>query len=109
MTTTRKHLRITITGETYDDLIEALKEVHRKVEEEYISGFDSNESGDYEFDVTEEVTEMTTLHLTERQVTILGIALTNLYDEIAKSGEGQQMRDDIMEFSRYIQKQSLEN
>jgi len=50
---------------------------------------------------------MTTLHLTERQVTILGIALTNLYDEITKSGEGQQMRDDIMEFSRYIQKQSL--
>jgi len=52
---------------------------------------------------------MTTFNLTERQVTILGIALTNLYDEIAKSGEGQQMRDDIMEFSRYIQKQSLEN
>jgi hypothetical protein len=51
---------------------------------------------------------MTTLNLTERQVTILGIALTNLYDEITKSGEGQQMRDDIMEFSRYIQKQSLE-
>jgi len=37
---------------------------------------------------------MTTLNLTERQITILGIALTNLYDEIAKSGEGQQMRDD---------------
>ncbi len=51
----------------------------------------------------------TQLCLTDRQVTILGIALTNLYDEIAKSGEGQQMRDDIMEFSRYIQKQSLEN
>ncbi len=52
---------------------------------------------------------MTQLCLTDRQTTILGIALTNLYDEIAKSGEGQQMRDDIMEFSRYIQKQSLEN
>jgi len=51
---------------------------------------------------------MTTLNLTERQITILGIALTNLYDEIAKSGEGQQMRDDIMEFSRYIQKQTQE-
>ncbi len=51
----------------------------------------------------------TQLCLTDRQTTILGIALTNLYDEIAKSGEGQQMRDDIMEFSRYIQKQSLEN
>jgi hypothetical protein len=52
---------------------------------------------------------MTTLNLTERQVTILAIALTTLYYEIAKSGEGQQMRDDIMEFSRYIQKQTLEN
>ena len=48
---------------------------------------------------------MTNLNLTERQITILGIALTNLYDKIYKSGEGQQMRDDIMEFSRYIQKQ----
>ena len=48
---------------------------------------------------------MTNLNLTERQVTILGIALTNLYDKIYKSGEGQQMRDDIMELSKYIQKQ----
>jgi len=53
MTTTRKHLRITITGETYGDLVEALEEVHRKVEEEYTSGFDRNETGDYEFDITE--------------------------------------------------------
>jgi uncharacterized protein (DUF169 family) len=53
MTTTRKHLRITITGETYGDLVEALEEVHRKVEEEYLSGFDRNETGDYEFDITE--------------------------------------------------------
>jgi hypothetical protein len=52
---------------------------------------------------------MTTLTLTQRQVTILGLALTVLYDKIAKSGEGQQMRDDIMEFSRYIQKQTSEN
>jgi len=52
---------------------------------------------------------MTNLNLTKRQVTILGIALTVLYDEITKSGEGQQMRDDIMEFSRYIQKQHNEN
>ena len=51
---------------------------------------------------------MTNLNLTERQITILGIALTNLYDKIYKSGEGQQMRDDIMEFSRYIQKQHNE-
>lgn len=51
---------------------------------------------------------MTNLNLIERQVTILGIALTVLYDEITKSGEGQQMKDDIMEFSRYIQKQHNE-
>lgn len=50
----------------------------------------------------------TKLCLTERQITILGIALTNLYDEIAKSGEGQQMRYDIMELTRYIQKQTKE-
>ncbi len=51
---------------------------------------------------------MTTLNLTERQVTILGIALTNLYDTIAKSGEGQQMRDDIMILSAYVQQQYAE-
>jgi hypothetical protein len=50
---------------------------------------------------------MTTLNLTERQVTILGIALTTLYDEIAKSNEGKQMREDIIELSRYVQKQTL--
>ena len=50
----------------------------------------------------------TKLCLTERQITILGIALTNLYDEIGKSGEGQQMRYDIMELTRYIQKQTKE-
>ena len=49
---------------------------------------------------------MTTLNLTKRQVTILNLALTTLYDEIAKSGEGIKMRDEIMEFSRYIQKQT---
>ena len=51
---------------------------------------------------------MTTLNLTERQVTILGIALTTLYDEITKSGEGQQMRDDIMTLSAYVQQQYKE-
>lgn len=50
----------------------------------------------------------TKLCLTERQINILGIALTNLYNEIAKSGEGQQMRYDIMELTRYIQKQTQE-
>ena len=47
----------------------------------------------------------TQLCLTDRQTTILGIALTNLYDEIAMGGEGKKMRDDIMELSKYIQKQ----
>ena len=47
----------------------------------------------------------TQLCLTDRQTTILGIALTNLYDTIAKSGEGKKMRDDIMELSKYMQKQ----
>ena len=47
----------------------------------------------------------TQLCLTDRQTTILGIALTNLYDTIAKSGEGDKMMDDIMELSEYMQKQ----
>ena len=52
---------------------------------------------------------MTTLNLTKRQIIILNLALTILYDEITKSGQGIGMRDEIMEFSRYIQKQTLEN
>jgi len=48
---------------------------------------------------------MINLNLTERQITIISIALTNLYDEIAKSGEGSAMRNDIMELSKYIQQQ----
>jgi hypothetical protein len=51
---------------------------------------------------------MTNLNLTERQITIISIAITNLYDEIAKSGGGGAMRDDIMELSKYIQKQCNE-
>ncbi len=49
--------------------------------------------------------DTTQLCLTDRQITILGIALTNLYDEIAMGGEGKKMRDDIIELSKYIQKQ----
>jgi hypothetical protein len=53
---------------------------------------------------------MTTLNITElcltnRQTTIIGIALTTLYDEIAKSGDGQKMREDIMELSAYVKQQ----
>ncbi len=47
----------------------------------------------------------TQLCLTDRQVTILGIALTTFYDLSVKSGDGTKMRDDIMELSAYIQKQ----
>ena len=49
--------------------------------------------------------DTTKLYLTDRQTSILNIALTNLYDEIAMGGEGKKMRDDIMELSKYIQKQ----
>jgi hypothetical protein len=52
---------------------------------------------------------MTTLNLTKRQVTVIFLALTTLYDEIAKSGEGIKMKDEIMELNSYIQKQTLEN
>ena len=49
--------------------------------------------------------DTTKLYLTDRQTSIINIALTNLYDEIAMGGEGKKMRDDIMELSKYIQKQ----
>ena len=48
--------------------------------------------------------DTTKLCLTDRQTSIINIALTNLYDEIAMGGEGKKMRDDIMELSKYIQK-----
>ena len=49
--------------------------------------------------------DTTQLCLTDRQTAIINIALTNLYDVIAMGGEGKKMRDDIMELSKYIQKQ----
>ena len=49
--------------------------------------------------------DTTQLCLTDRQISILGIALTDLYDVIPMGGEGTKMRDDIMELSKYIQKQ----
>jgi len=55
---------------------------------------------------------MTYLNLTERQVTIISIALTNLYDEVAKWSECgpliPMMRDDIMKLSKYIDKETAE-
>lgn len=46
---------------------------------------------------------MITLNISQRQSTILSIALTNLYDAISKSGEGGQMKLDVMELSKLIQ------
>ena len=48
---------------------------------------------------------MIEITITDKQTSIINIALTNLYDEIAMGGEGKKMRDDIMELSKYIQKQ----
>lgn len=42
------------------------------------------------------------LNITDRQKTILTIALTVLYDEIEKTGEGRQIKQDVMELSRMI-------
>jgi hypothetical protein len=53
----RKHLRITITGESFYDLEVALDEVKKKIEEEYLSGFDRSATGDYEFDITDYIGE----------------------------------------------------
>jgi hypothetical protein len=53
MTSTRKRLSITITGETFNDLELALEEVKKFIEEECFSGFASNDTGSYKFDVTE--------------------------------------------------------
>ena len=47
----------------------------------------------------------TQLCLTDRQATIISIALTNLYDEISESGEGTKMRDDVRGLSSYVQNQ----
>lgn len=55
MSTTRKYLRIEISGETESDLEIALDEVKNKVSKGYLSGFDSNETGDYEFNLIEEL------------------------------------------------------
>ena len=52
MTSTRKRLRVTITGETFNDLELALEEVKNFIENEYSSGFASNDTGSYEFDIT---------------------------------------------------------
>lgn len=42
------------------------------------------------------------LNITDRQATILGIALTMLYDEIGKSGEGKQMMKEALELLKLL-------
>ena len=48
-----KQLEIKISGKTESDMTIALDEVKRKVEQGFLSGFDSNDSGSYTFDITE--------------------------------------------------------
>lgn len=49
-----KHLSVDIFGKGTGDLEDALREVLKKVEEGYLSGMDSNEDGEFVFQVTEE-------------------------------------------------------
>ena len=48
-----KQLEVSISGKTESDLTIALDEVKRKVEQGLLSGFDSNDTGNYTFDITE--------------------------------------------------------
>jgi hypothetical protein len=43
------------------------------------------------------------INLTDRQITVISIALTVLFDEVAKSGKGEQMKKDIRELSSLLQ------
>jgi 6-pyruvoyl-tetrahydropterin synthase len=47
-------LTIKVEGETEDDLVLALKELTPKVEDGYVSGMDSNDTGSYHFEVEED-------------------------------------------------------
>ena len=46
-------LTVTATGETTDELLLALEEAGRRVREDFTSGFDRNDTGAFEFCVTE--------------------------------------------------------
>jgi hypothetical protein len=48
-----KTLNVEINGKTDADLAIALDEIKIKVEQGFLSGFDSNDSGNYEFDIKE--------------------------------------------------------
>ncbi len=49
----KKKLRLTIKaeGETFGDLADAVRESLRLIEQEYQSGFNSNDTGRFHFDV----------------------------------------------------------
>lgn len=57
MATYRKVARIEVTGNTLDDLLTALDEAKRKIQDEFIAGSDCNDTSDYEFTVTNELQE----------------------------------------------------
>jgi hypothetical protein len=49
---------------------------------------------------------MTQINITKRQSILLGIALTMMYDEIAKTNEGKSMKQEVMELAKLIQSNS---
>ena len=55
MSTTCKVLRIEITGDSTSDLEIALEVIAKQIPDGYLSGFDSNDTGNYKYSVTEEV------------------------------------------------------
>ena len=52
-------LSLTIKGDTEEDLVIAMLEVVRLLEDGFTSGFDSNESGSYDFTVRETREQLT--------------------------------------------------
>ncbi len=42
------------------------------------------------------------MNLTQRQLNILTVALTNFYDEVCKTGTTPEMKQDIMELSKLV-------
>jgi hypothetical protein len=42
------------------------------------------------------------MNLTQRQLNILTIALTNFYDEVCKTGTTPEMKQDIMELCKMV-------
>jgi len=49
-----KVAKIELTGDTTEDLLIALDMVRKKISDEFIAGYDFNDSGSYDFSVTYE-------------------------------------------------------